>query len=370
MPIRIALDARPLAGPPCGFTNYIGAILACLRQGDFEITLISNQPLLDQYDEDVAGLERNVFGRPGDVRWEQTDLPRFLDDGDFHLYVSAANRGIPALKRARTRYVLVLYDVIPYLFYRDYYLRQWRIFAISREMQSILLANVIAAARADAILTISQQSAADIRRIFRRRSVTPILIPLRGVEHRAPIAPRPQFVYVGGTDFRKRLDSLLHGFALFGREHPDHKLVLVGWNFGGIETLIERLDLEGRVELTGYVDEATKFRILGESLAMVYPSLYEGYGLAIAEGFQARIPVIAGTGGSQGEVGGQGIRQIDPQSPADIAQAMTEMLDTDTRAEWIARGDEQLTRLSDPSIEKDILEYFTEQGRLARSQRS
>ena len=120
---------------------------------------------------------------------------------------------------------------------------------------------------------------------------------------------------------------LLHGYALFRRDHPGYRLVLVGSNYRDVEPLLDELALRSDVVLTGYVDHDRKFHILGESLAMVYPSLYEGYGMAIAEGFQAGIPVIAGRGGAQGEVGGSGARPIDPLSPPDIAAAMAEMLD-------------------------------------------
>jgi glycosyltransferase involved in cell wall biosynthesis len=88
--------------------------------------------------------------------------------------------------------------------------------------------------------------------------------------------------------------------------------------------------------------------------------------MAIAEGFQAGIPVIAGFGGSQAEVGGRGARLINPSSAEDIATAMTEMLDPATRAEWVEQGQEQLKRLTDPAIETMLIDYFAEQGRLAR----
>ncbi len=368
-PIRIAVDARPFAGPPCGYTIYLGSILACLRAGDFDLTLLSNRPLLAQHDDDVGGLRTHVFGRSGDLRWEHTDLPAHLAAEGYDVYFTGANRGIPIAKRRGTRYVLGLLDVIPYVFFRAYHLARWKTVLRDRALNTELLAQLVAVARADAILTISKQSAADIRRVFRRRAVTPLLIRLKNVERLDPVPPRPQFVYVGGRDFRKRVDALLRGFASFLRDHPDFRLVLVGWNYDGLDDLIAELGLAGHVVLTGYVEHDEKFRVLGESVAMVYPSLYEGYGMAIAEGFQACIPVIAGTGGSQGEVGGAGARAIDPSSPDDIAAAMAEMLDADVRAGWIARGQEQLARLTDPAIETATIAYFAEQGRLARARR-
>jgi glycosyltransferase involved in cell wall biosynthesis len=363
-PVRIAIDARPLSGSPCGYTIYLGSIITCLRDANFDLTLLGNQPVLPQYD-DALGLKMHVFGSQSHVRWEQVDLPRYLATGDYDVYFSGANRGIPLRKTAGTRYILGLLDVIPYIFFRHYYVSAWKRLLRHPSANAETMAQLISVARADAILTISQQSAIDIRRIFRRHDVTAYPIRLKDVDRRAPVAPKRQFVYVGGVDFRKKIDVLLQAFARFVRDHPDYRLILVGSNYVAVQPIIDSLGLNDRVDLTGYVDHDTKFKILGESQAMIYPSLYEGYGMAIAEGFQAAIPVIAGRGGSQAEVGGYGARLIDPTSADDIAGAMEEMLDPAVREDWVARGSRQLERLTDPAIETAIRVYFTDQARLA-----
>jgi len=365
-PIRIAIDARPLAGSPCGYTIYLSSILQCLRDSDMELTLLCNAPLLAYYNE-AAGIETRLFGSASHFRWEQRDLASHLAKASYDLYFTGANRGIPLRKTKNTRYLLGLLDVIPYLFFRDYYLRQWRKLLRHPRANEETVAQLIAVTRADAILTISQQSARDIHRVFRRRNVTARLIRLKETDQPSPAAAKRQFVYVGGIDARKKVDVLLRGFALFGRDHPDHRLVLVGSNYEALRPLIAELMLGDRITFTGYVDHDTKFRILGESLAMVYPSLYEGYGMAIAEGFQAGIPVIAGSGGSQAEVGGTGVRPIDPCNPHAIAEAMREMTNPETRMALIRRGQDQLVRLTDPAIETATLAWFTEQGRLSRT---
>ncbi len=365
-PIRLAIDARPFAGPACGYTIYLGSILQCLRDADIEVVLLGNAPLLPRYEE-TAHLETRIFGKQGHLGWEQRDLPRYLATAGHDLYFTGANRGIPLRKTPTTRYLLGLLDVIPYLFFRNYFLARWRVLLRNPRMNAETLAQLIAVARADAILTISQQSARDIRRLFRHRDVTARLIRLKAVDVPSPAPPKPQFVYVGGVDARKKVDVLLRGFAAFARDRPDHRLVLIGPDYSSVAPLITQLGLERRVVMTGYVDHDAKFRNMGDSLAMVYPSLYEGYGLAIAEGFQAGIPVIAGQGGSQGEVGGAGIRPIDPSSADEITAAMSEMLDPAVRAAWIARGQAQLAHLTDPRIETDTLAWFSQQGRLARA---
>lgn len=365
-PIRIAIDIRPMAGPPCGYTIYLCSVINALQEAGMILTLLTNRAPLSCYPE-VLRSQIKIFGANGDMRWEQVSLPFFLSNNQFDVYFSGANRGIPWRKNFSTRHILGLLDIIPFIYFKEYYLKRWRNWLGSPDLKRETAAQLVALARADAILTISEQSAADIRRVFRRRNVTANLIRLKDVARTpVPKEQRAQFVYVGGIDARKKVDTLLNAFALFNRKHAGYRLVLVGSNYTSRLPLIEKLGISDRVEMTGYVDHDTKFKILGESIAMIYPSLYEGYGLAIAEGFQAGLPVIAGRGGSQEEVGGNGVRSIDPSSPCDIVAAMEEMLDPATRAGWVMRGQQQLAILTDPAIETSLIAYFEAQARIAR----
>lgn len=369
-PYRIAIDVRPMSGSPCGYTIHLSSVIALLREAHFDLTLLCNRAIRPEYEE-LAGLKTVVFGSPNDLRWEHQDLPKYLGAEDFELYFTDANRGIPWRKNPKTRYILGLLDIIPYKFFRQYYFtdrfHRFRTDIYRKE----LISQLVSVFRADAILTISAQSAKDIASFFRRRNVTSCLIRLKDVNLPPQLPLEDQFAYLGGADHRKKVDVLIHAFARFVVDHPHFQLVLVGSDrhYHKYLPLIERLGLADRVVMTGYVDHDAKFRILGQSRAMVYPSLYEGYGLAIAEGFQAGIPVIAGKGGSQEEVGGDAVRHVDPTSAEDIDRAMREMLDPATRQAWVAKGRERLKVLTDPAIEAGLVEYFREQGRLARKRR-
>ncbi len=368
-PFRIAIDARPMCGSPCGMTVHLASIVALLRKANFDITLLAGQPLTLEYEE-LAGLKTAIFGSHSTLPWEHRDLPRFLQANDFDLYLSDANRGIPMRKKPGTRYILGLLDIIPYLYAWEYFGKNLHHRIRYPRINTEAVSQLISVFRADAILTISRQSAQDIATVFRRRNVTASLIRLKDVDLTAAHTLKDQFVYVGGADPRKKVDVLIRAFALFAADHPHFQLFLIGSNYWKFDPLIAELGLTGRVIATGFVSHEEKFRILGESRAMVYPSLYEGYGLALAEAMQAGIPVIGGRGGSQAEVGGQAVRYINPLSAGEIAQAMGEMLDPAVREGWIARGREQLKVLTDPQIETRLVDYFVEQGRVARGRRA
>ena len=367
-PFRIAIDIRPMAGPACGYSIHLASVIALLRKANFDLTLLINRPV-EQEAEELAGLKTITFGSSRGIYWELRDLPKYLAGEDFDLYLSNANRGIPWRKNPRTRYLLGLLDIIPYKFARDYILCNWRYRLTHPHYNTEILSQLISVFRADSILTISEQSAADISSMFHRRNVTSCFIRLKDVALPTNLEVKDQFAYIGGTDTRKKVDVLLRAFARFVVDHPRFNLVLIGPRYDACLPLIDELGLRDRIRMTGFIDHETKFRTIGESTALVYPSTYEGYGLVIAEGMQAGVPVIAGRGGSQAEVGGDAVRYVDPTSVDEIFAAMQEMLDSATRDAWIARGREQLQVLTDPGIESKMVDYFVEQGRLSRARR-
>jgi alpha-1,3-rhamnosyl/mannosyltransferase len=107
-------------------------------------------------------------------------------------------------------------------------------------------------------------------------------------------------------------------------------------------------------------------KLIAESAALVYPSLYEGYGLAIAEGFMAGVPVVAGRGGSQAEVGGPGVYYIDPLDVHAIALAMEAVLTPNTRAELAKGRASQSAVIFGPQIVTTIQEWFTRNAGVQR----
>jgi glycosyltransferase involved in cell wall biosynthesis len=373
-PYRIAIDARSFCFSPCGYTIYIRSVIVSMRQAGFEVVLLSNIPLRLEYPE-TAGLETIIFGGKSWLRWEQIDLPRYMAGANFDVYFAGMNRGIPLRKCSGTRYVLGLLDMIPLIFPRMYFIGDRGL--LNPDPAPAVFKNVVSmglsAAMADSILTISEASARDIRRLTRRRNVQ--TCPIRLQDTPVPLGgpPAREFCYVGGEERSKLTGSLLAGFArlIESPEAADCRLVIIGGHeFEKTREIARRLGLEGKVEFTGWIEDDEKFRVIGRSLALVYPSLYEGYGLAIAEGLQAGVPVIAGRGGSQSEVGGDAVCYVDPTNPLEIAEAMREMLDDETRRQWVERGRERIRYLTDDRICRELVEYFRRQAGLARAVRN
>jgi len=103
-----------------------------------------------------------------------------------------------------------------------------------------------------------------------------------------------QFICVGRLVFYKNLQVIIKAIDLVRKKEPNIKLIIVG---NGphkkiLEDLIHKLKLEKNVEFKGYVNTKEKQRLIEESNAMLFPSLFEGFGLVILEAFAHHKPII------------------------------------------------------------------------------
>lgn len=153
--------------------------------------------------------------------------------------------------------------------------------------------------------------------------------------------PDEFFLYVGSMEPRKNLETLLHAMA---RYRGPEKLVVVGasgWNNDGI---LKTLRLAGdRVQVLGYVPQRDLPALYTLATALVYPSLYEGFGLPVVEAMAAQVPVITSNNSSLSEIG-QGACELldDPMDPDAIKDIL----------EKVARDIELRSRLIDAGIER------------------
>jgi len=91
--------------------------------------------------------------------------------------------------------------------------------------------------------------------------------------------------------------------------------------------MIAERALEGRVVHLGYVREEDLPALVSGAAALVYPSLYEGFGLPVLEAMACGIPVITSNVSALPEVAGDAALLVDPRSREAIAAAMRSILD-------------------------------------------
>jgi glycosyltransferase involved in cell wall biosynthesis len=153
-----------------------------------------------------------------------------------------------------------------------------------------------------------------------------------GVDHerfRPSAGARQEFIlYPANRWPHKNHARLLEAFALLRLERPELRLVLTG---SGHDS-----DGPPGVEVRGYVSDDELTELYATASALVFPSLYEGFGLPPLEAMASGCPVAAAQAGSLPEVCGAAARYFDPTSPAEIAHAVLDVLASPD--EWSARG--------------------------------
>jgi glycosyltransferase involved in cell wall biosynthesis len=185
-----------------------------------------------------------------------------------------------------------------------------------------------AAARgADAIVTPSEATAADVR--SRWAPDAPITVAPYG-PGQAPPPNRGEarhFLYVGDDEPRKNLNRLLAAFERYRREAAAPlELVLAGRAAGRAGAPGVRGEPEP--------DLADLHR---HAAALVIPSLYEGFGLPALEAMHAGTPVIAARAAGLAEVCGDAVRYVDPRDVESIAQALGDVAQTPPLREELRR---------------------------------
>lgn len=140
--------------------------------------------------------------------------------------------------------------------------------------------------------------------------------------------PGKYILNVGSFFARKNQQTLIEAFDLI-KTQVQENLVLVGGagNMRAeIEALIIKKGLQNRVHIIANVSNADLPDVYSAASAFVFPSLYEGFGMPIAEALLSGVPVIATSGGCFEEAGGKNSLYINPHSPDEIGAALLKVL--------------------------------------------
>jgi glycosyltransferase involved in cell wall biosynthesis len=159
-----------------------------------------------------------------------------------------------------------------------------------------------------------------------------VAIP-QGVDHERLTpgdAPREPFLLYPANPWRHKNHARLYeAFALVRRERPELRLVLTGGGHGSQPR-------PPGVVVRGLVPADELVSLYRRAAALVFPSLYEGFGAPPLEAMACGCPVACSNAGSLPEAVGEAARLFDPRSVEDIAAAITDVLDRPD--EWTERG--------------------------------
>lgn len=162
--------------------------------------------------------------------------------------------------------------------------------------------------------------------------------------------PRPYLLFVGNVKPHKNLGRLLQAFGLLKDKIP-HDLVVVGKKEGFLtgdrEVIRQAGVFGGRVQFTGLLEDEQLRRYYASADLLVFPSLYEGFGLPPLEAMACGTPVACSNAASLPEVCGEAALYFDPLQPQDMAGKVSKILsDPPLREELARKGLEQARSFS------------------------
>ncbi len=176
-----------------------------------------------------------------------------------------------------------------------------------------------------------------------------------------------RFIYSVTTSMpHKNLIVLLKAYSnLIIKENFHGKLVVSGQLKGDFKlntiNFINENKLSDKVILTGFVSEAEKQLLYKKSLMVVYPSLYEGFGLPVLEAMYFNTPVIASNAASIPEVGGDACLYFNPNSAQELEDRMLLLsLNDSIREKLVSEGRKQLAKFSWEKAAKETILVYKE----------
>jgi glycosyltransferase involved in cell wall biosynthesis len=154
----------------------------------------------------------------------------------------------------------------------------------------------------------------------------------------APAATR-YFLCVGNSKPYKNLATAVRAFAICAADLPDVKLLVAGRGDGEAELtrLAGELGVLERIRFCGNANVPALVELLHGAIALIFPSLVEGFGLPVLEAMAAGCPVVASNCPPVAEVSGSGALLCDPRSPAAFAAAMTRVASDASAADDLRR---------------------------------
>ncbi len=169
-------------------------------------------------------------------------------------------------------------------------------------------------------------------------------------------------VVVGTVEPRKNLGLLIDALALPEVAQQNLTFIVIGKKGWLVESFLEGLTPQERKSLvfSGFVSEFVKYRLIKGAEFMVFPSLYEGFGIPALEAMSLGKPVLAARSSSLPEVIHDAGVYFDPFSPSDFAAALAEIANPRKLAELAPKAIEQNRAFGPERMAAPIVDWATQ----------
>lgn len=371
--MHIAIDGR-MGHTRVGMGVYVRGIVSNLgkidKENEYFIILNKGKddnfvPLQDNFHKIFTDITYSDYLRRD--LWEQVYLPYLLNKNRIDIY-HGTNYSLPLF--ANVKKVLTIFDMISFLSPRWYK-------PLSRYRVQKLIH--LSSRTADKIITGSENSKKDIIRILGipEEKIKVIYI---GIEEeykiindesklnfvKAKYGISKKFIlHVGSMNPRKNISRLIEAYSMLPFELLDeYQLVLAGgkgWRSYEIFDKISKMGLNDQVVVTGFVEDDDLPLLMNAADLLVFPSLYEGFGIPPLEAMACGTPVVASNTSSIPEVVGNAALLFDPYNVEEMSSSIYKVLtDEKLKNDLIQKGLEHVKLFSWDKAVKETLKVYNE----------
>lgn len=335
--MKIGFDVSDLSTNRAdGTTRYTYELAKRLPRLDQNVHWVFFAPaasrILVEVTENVPNVTLSVTAWP--KYWTQARLPWDIYAHKIDTLFMPIQQ-LPYIRPKGVRTVAVVHDLAVHVFPDQYTYKNWALLHVF---------SAYVARQADAIIAVSQATADDIEKYYKRTAHVHVVhhgvdhqkfFPVREGEESSwqtltsayPSLRKPYLLYVGQIQPRKNIIRLVEAFELLKQEQPKLQLVLAGshgWLQKPILDRIQTSPYSHDIVLLGRVADELMSALYQHAHVFVMPSLYEGFGMPLLEAMASGTPVVTSNVSSMPEITGNAALCIDPQSVASIAGGVRE----------------------------------------------
>ncbi len=293
-------------------------------------------------------------------------MPILLKKYNLDIVHETAQIG-PFFLPAKFKKIITIHDLVPLIYPKTNNIITW----IHHKIGLWLVLK-----RADSVIAVSNSTKKDILKFFNIPQNKITVIYEGHFNYYTPVKNKKQLdeikrkyklyfkfiLFVGTLEPRKNISRVIKSFIKIKKEFPELRLVIVGkkgWKYNEIFRLINQLNIGNSVIFTGYVPEEDLPAINSLAEVLVYPSLYEGFGLSALGAIKCGCPVVSSNCSSIPEVINDAGVLVDPTNVSKISAGILKVLkDRSFRNKIIKKGLAQGKRFNWKKFAKKTMRVY------------
>lgn len=325
---QLLVNLSMLIEKPTGITNYVNNILPYLEELNPTKLIAkqySNNQQKEYYISSNLSPDSGTKGHFLRLAWTQFQLPNIYQKLKGNLLFSPVPEA-PLFNKCN--FIIMVHDLIPLRFpkknspltpYFRYYIPE-----VCRQ--------------AEHIICNSQATADDIINYFHisASKITPILLGYDQQKFRLISELKnnnsnsPYFLYLGRHDPHKNVPKIVKAFAQF-KYNKDYQLWLAGPTDSRytpqIKQQVKELGIDSQVKILDYISAEDLPLIINQATALIFPTLWEGFGFPVLEAMACGTPVITSNISSLPEVAGDACLLVNPENEQEIINSMLALVE-------------------------------------------